>query len=190
MSTTIQQMVLPRLERTHEMMIRLTEELTQEQLAWRPSQAPPPPPAGFHLWHAARWADYLQSRIPGVTPELGSLLGPGVEISEAQGMVRQWGLDPGALGFAGTGMGMEDQVSESLVLPGREELLAYARQAFAAASRAVGAIDDTQHAQTCIDMFDRENTVGASIMGYLTHINRHVGMVEALRGVLGIKGIA
>lgn len=167
--------------RTHERALKLAEDLRQEQLVWRPG--PKAPSIGFHLWHMARWADHLQAFLNNASQQ----------IWEAQGLAQRWGFTQRALGHMDTGMGMDDDASASLPLPGKDALLDYARRAFAAADAAVE--------QVGVRRFDapREDprtswadapTIGAVIIGNLAHDNRHLGMIEALRGVQGLRGTA
>ena len=130
----------------------------------------------------ARWSDYLQTTIPDLTPTLGASLGPGRQVWEAQDLAGQWGLPADALGAHETGMLMSDEAAAGLVLPGKAALLDYARLAFAAAERAVAAIEDEQllapnHLETTTSL-DGPRTVGDAIITYLTHTNRHLGEIE------------
>ena len=54
--------------RTHRRLLTLAEKVTETQLHWR--STPQSHSIAFHLWHVARWADYMQAVIPGMTPEL------------------------------------------------------------------------------------------------------------------------
>lgn len=174
--------------RSHEAVLRLVEDLSDEQLRERSS--PVSPSIAFHVWHVARWADLLQSRIPAMTVELGKKLGEGEQMWDSEGIAEHWGLAGFDLGGEATGMGMGDDVSAALPLPNRERLLDYARRAFGAANRAVEAADEEGLRESCIDLYGRETSVGAAIVGHLAHVNRHLGMIEALRGVHGLRGTA
>jgi hypothetical protein len=174
--------------RTHEALLRVVDELTDEQLTR--GVGPSAPPIAFHLWHAARWADLLQSRIPAMTMELGKRLREGRQIWEAEALAQQWGLDPSALGESANGMGMDDDVSAALSLPAKEQLADYARRVFEATNQAIAVVDDEQLQASCIDLYGRETSVGAAVISHLTHLNRHLGMIEALRGVHGLRGTA
>jgi hypothetical protein len=54
--------VIQRIERTHGWPLKVTEDLTDEGL--RQQFAATAPPAGWHLWHIARWADRVQASFP------------------------------------------------------------------------------------------------------------------------------
>ena len=47
--------------RTHEHVLDLVSGLTDAQIWWTPNVTTPS--IGFHVWHLARWADYLQEMI-------------------------------------------------------------------------------------------------------------------------------
>jgi DinB family protein len=172
--------------RTHERALALVAELSDEQAAWRPT--PGAHSIGFILWHLGRWADHLQATVPTMTAELGGRLGEGRQIWEAEGLASAWGLTPASLGHAETGMLMGDDDAATLPLPDRAVLLDYARRAFAAADRAVGAIDDRQAVQPQAGNPDR--TVASAVLTHLTHDNRHLGEIEYLRGLQGLRGTA
>jgi hypothetical protein len=105
----------------HELVLKVIDNLNEQQMMWRPNRTTPS--IGFHVWHLARWADYLQEVITGT----------GVQIWEQEKLAAQWGFADSNLGFAETGLGMEDDVVASLPLPRKEILLDYARRAFARA---------------------------------------------------------
>jgi hypothetical protein len=178
--------------KAHELIVKMTSDLSDEQLTRRPVDIPPSvaPSIGWHLWHIARWADLLQASLPGMTAELERSLGPGRQIWEAEGLVDRWGLAQAASGFRETGMGLDDEGSASLRLPGKQTLLEYAQRAFAAADRAVSGVDERLFETRCTDLYNRTTAVGTAVMSHLTHANRHLGMIEALRGTLGVRGTA
>jgi hypothetical protein len=177
-----------RIARAHQQVLRLTEELSEPMLRW---QAGPRAPAiRFHVWHLARWADRVQASLPTLTPELGRRLGAAEEIWAAQSLATRWGLTPGQLGGSDTGMGLDDDASAALPLPSREELLAYARQAFATTDQRLTGIQAADLVAPCTDLYGNTNMVGDVLLSHLGHVNRHLGMIEALRGVQGMAGTA
>lgn len=60
MTESIMPDILSQYRGTHEYTVDLVETLTERQLAWTPGATPPS--IGFHGWHMARRADYLQER--------------------------------------------------------------------------------------------------------------------------------
>jgi hypothetical protein len=156
---------------THEGVLRLVQGLTDEQLLWRPGGHAPS--IGFHLWHLARWADY-DARSAGDTPE----------IWVSQGLAAAWGF-PAELGQAAAGTGLDDDASARLPLPGKAALVDYARAAFAALDQTAermmtDALGAPEAGKDALDL----------VFTYATHDNRHLGMIEALCGVLGLQGTA
>jgi hypothetical protein len=156
---------------THESVLRLVQGLTDEQLLWR--RGDHAPSIGFHLWHLARWADYdAHSAVE--TPE----------IWVSQGLAAAWGF-PAELGQAAAGTGLDDDASARLPLPGKETLVDYVRAAFAALERTAErmmaeALREPEAGNDALDL----------MFTYATHDNRHLGMIEALCGVLGLQGTA
>src|SRR6266545_1922876 len=85
----------------HQRLLALIADLSDEQLQWRPG--PHAPGIGFHIWHAARWADYDRD-----------ILGGGEQLWHSRGLAAAWGLEAMGLGQTGTGTGMGDDASEGL----------------------------------------------------------------------------
>jgi uncharacterized damage-inducible protein DinB len=167
--------------RTFEYLLDLIDNLTDEQLAWHPNATTPS--IAFHVWHLARWADYLQELVNA----------PTTQIWEKEGLAMRWGLAKGHLGLGETGNGLDEDSSAMLQLPGKEILLEYARRAFSEASAAVDSIDDERFFHESDDRMGSlgpERTFGHLITSYMTHDNRHLGMIEAMVGMQGLKGSA
>jgi hypothetical protein len=187
MTNLLAGLLIVRIARSHEMLLDVCSRFEPAQLVWRPS--PAAPSAGFHAWHVARFADRLQARLPGMTAHLGHRLGTGQEIWEREALAAAWGF-PETLGFGATGMQMDAATLDHLALPGREALFDYVRRAFAAASRAVGVVDESDMAARSMGLTDTEMSVGDVLLNTLTHNSRHLGMIEALAGAQGLPGSA
>jgi hypothetical protein len=117
----------------------------------------------------------------------------GVQIWEKEELAVQWGFSGSNLGFAETGLGMDDDVLTSLPFPRKEILLDYARRAFTKADQAVGTLRDDQFHRRVRDRHKVEGeelTLGEAILNWLVHDSRHLGMIECLLGVLGQHGTA
>jgi hypothetical protein len=178
---------------SHQLILTFSRKLSEEQLRWRSSEGSHA--IAFHVWHVARWADHLQASIPGMTPELARRLTPGFQIWEADKVADRWGFDATQLGYAATGQHMPDDVALRLPFPDKAALVDYLEKAFAAAERAVKAIDDEQfrsleQPQLLTEGVWGEGTVGDAIIEHLTHDNRHLGMMECLLGLQGQRGTA
>lgn len=180
----------------HARVLAAVEGLSDEQFRRRP--APHAHAIAFGVWHLARWADHLQARLPLMHADIGRLLGQRPQLWEEEGLAARWGFAPSALGYHETGMGMLDDVAATLPLPPKDVVLAYARRAFAAAEHAINALDERHLAgpnepelrqQSCTNASGR-STVADAILSHLAHGNRHLGEIECLRGLLGLRGTA
>lgn len=164
-----------------ENLIELVEGLSDEQITWTPNETSPS--VGFHLWHLARWADYLQEIIHG----------RGNQLWEAEGLATRWNMETQSLGYAQTGMEMDEKAAMALRLPEKSLLLDYARRSFAAAQQAVAKITDKGFFDTyeCLHGENwHDGQIGPIVMTWMTHDNRHLGMIECLVGLQGQHGSA
>lgn len=176
---------------SHQRVLSFLQKLADEQLCWQLNSESLA--IAWHGWHVARWADYFQASIPGMTPELGQLLGDGVQLWHTEQIAQQWGFDSTHLGYAETGMSMPDAVATTLNFPAKAVLLDYIERAFALAEKNVQQIDEIQfqsieQPQPLTEGIYAEGTVGNAIMAHVTHINRHLGMMECLLGLQGTSG--
>ncbi|HJZ46908.1 MAG TPA: DinB family protein [Roseiflexaceae bacterium] len=188
MSGPITLMILERQQKTHRRLLEIVHDLSETQLNWRPDSYAPS--IGFHLWHMARWADRLQATLPAMTIAPAGPTGTTFEIWEIDGLARRWEWPAALLGYGQTGMEMSDEMVVDLKLPHKHVLMDYAREAFAAADRAVSVLEDYQLEERGIDIYGQENTVGYVLLVHLSHASRHLGMIECLRGVQGLRGTA
>jgi DinB family protein len=162
-----------------DLLLELVATLTEEQIRWAPNDTTPS--IAFHVWHLARWADYLQEEING----------PGSQVWEQQGLAARWGLASASLGYAETGMEMDGQAARALPLPGKDQLLDYAREAFAKAQQAVRSISDDQFYQLVKVQHTEvwnDNQIGPHIILWHSHDSSHLGMIEAMVGFMGLPG--
>lgn len=93
---------------THENLLDLIVDLTDEQIGWTPNATTPS--IGFHVWHLARWADYLQEMING----------RGSQLWEKEELAIRWNMETASLGYAQTGMSMDDKAAMMLRMPGKD----------------------------------------------------------------------
>ena len=179
-----------------EALLSSVADLDDDTLRWRTARTTS---IAFNLWHCARWADHLASILGEATDTLRAKIGPRPEIWRAERLADRWGFPAERLGHVETGMGMDEDLSARLPLPAREDLLDYARRAF---SFAQGAVDDTDESEylrpaqvdlrraTWLSAPDQVGQVLGWIMAYARHDARHLGMIEALKGVRGMRGTA
>ena len=179
----------------HRNLLHAVSDLSDDQMRWRPSRGNS---IRFNLWHIARWADHMQSVVGTITPGLRDRLGASGQIWFRDALSAEWGFPAHRLGAAGTGMGMDEDASAELPLPSKDKLLAYASEAFAAADRAVRHVREEDLARDA--EFDPASvpwtspteygTVANWILGAIRHDSRHLGMIEALKGAVGLRGTA
>ncbi len=181
MTTRIMAELAARYRQNQQGLIALMGDLTDEQIRWSPNQTTPS--IGFHVWHMARWADYLQELFNG----------RGSQIWETERLADRWQMSPQGLGYAQTGMEMDTASAMALRIPAKEALMDYVRRAFAAAQQAVASLGDEDfftvyacfHGETWHD-----GQIGPIVVTWMTHDNRHLGMIECLVGLQGKPGSA
>jgi hypothetical protein len=161
---------------THRHLLDAAEKSSEEDVLWHPG--PTSPPIAFHLWHAGRWADRWAEAVTG-NPQRW----------HREGLTTKWHFPP-EQGAGDTGMELPDEQAAQLPFPTRDQLTTYLRGAFSDLEQAVGVLDD----ETILR--DGDNLLGAtaplddSLIRHLSHVSRHLGMVEALRGLRGGHGTA
>jgi DinB family protein len=177
--STFLEMFLERLRHdtreVHEQVLRLAEGLREEQLRARPGAYAPS--IAFHVWHLARWAEHDAELFGGVPQRW-----------RTESMAAAWGFPTVGLGEDETGTEMGDDASDLLVFPDKAALMEYGRHA-------LGTIDElvdgwTRTAASPGERDAVEPATVANLFAYVTHDNRHLGMIEALIGVLGASGTA
>ena len=181
MTESIMAEISKQYRRTHEELLKLVNGLTDEQIVWTPNATTPS--IGFHVWHVARWTDYLQEMING----------RGSQLWEKEGLATRWALETNSLGLAETGTFMDEKVAMTLPIPGKSLLLDYARRTFAIAQQTVGTIGDDQYYQIYEDLHGEnwhEGHIGPIITAWMRHDSEHLGMIECLVGVQGMRGTA
>ncbi len=156
----------------------LVADLSEEQLRWQPN--PTTPAVRFHLFHVARWADRLHQLMTGAERQLW----------HAEGIAARWGLESTALGFGESGAKVEDEAAMVLPLAERNTLLAYCERVLAAADEALAAFGDEEMQRKATGMDGATFPLGEENAGQLSHTARHLGMIEGLRGVQGLRGTA
>ena len=156
---------------THERVLKLVDELTDEQLRWRPSAKAHS--IGWTLWHIARADDNVLFDLSGA-----SLWRSGAYAARWKHPER------------GSGTGWEDEEAASLPLPAKDELLTFAREVFAAVDLARVGLDEARFADEIAESrFLSERTTKGGVVGAeLTHDNRHLGELEYIKGLLGLRG--
>ena len=197
MSNIIMDGLSKRIQSTHNSIISIGEALTEEQLSQQ--AGPTSPPIAWHLWHSSRWADRLQASFQTDNLE-GTYQYPlNTELWETGNMVRKWELDKDSLGLLQTGPTMTVEAAVTVACIGKNNLMDYARNVFEAADAEISQIEDGMLTQSrysilpelkivsnekpeCIG--DRQTTLFDDFIFHISHIGRHLGMMEALQGTL------
>jgi len=172
----------------HKLILGLAESLSDEQLLWKPAGYNNS--IGFNLWHIARWSDNLIADILKEFPELGLDLGDATEIWEQESLGEQWGLPP--VLYPG-GTGLSDEGADGLNFPSKDEMLAYLRKVFLRTEEFIEKFDARYPGSEPVTeeaLYKTLTDIRWNLYYYLMHHCRHLGMMEALKGLLTGKGSA
>ena len=176
------EIILFRLQRLNGQLLATVDQLSEKEAStWPASTAPS---CKWHLWHMARWADYVQALLPPVGLE------ENCEIWESEKFREKWGFTGIDLGMWGAGSGLGNENGRALPLPNLPEVRAYAAKAFDLLEIRVGKFDEPSFNTPFTDWHDVDTSIGDAMVGYIAHANRHLGMLEAISGVLGKDGTA
>ncbi len=140
----------------------------------------------WQVWHIARWDDRYAEILVEKTPELADRFGPPEQIWAAESLAKQWGLPIGHMGRRDTGTEMDDESADALRLPETAVVVDYARRVFAR----LQAVINEARIFTAIPGDPGNDTYAHNTMLYPDHVQRHLGMIEALRGLQGTAGTA
>src|SRR5712691_1907173 len=163
---------------TREMVLKVVDGLSDDQLAWRP--APRAHSMGWTLWHIARCADKFAAEVGGTA-----------EIWARDGLAAKWGLAAILLGSNGVGTGVDDEAAAALRPPSKDLLVDYARRSFAALDAVVDRFDaDAVAREQTTFYFDEPAAIGRALITSIAHDNRHLGELEYVKGLLGFRGTA
>lgn len=180
------QIALSRLTRVDEQLLDAISDVSEDRASrWVTETAPS---IKWHLWHMARWADYVQSLLDPIVERKSDQGTPGPQLWSALGIDDEWGFDDRHLGMWGVGSTLDWDEAQGLPLPGLDKVTAYARTTFEALEMRVGVVDGAGFDRPFTDWHDNDTTLGDALVGYIAHANRHLGMIEALKGVMGMQG--
>jgi hypothetical protein len=163
---------------THEQVRNVVGDLSDEQLAWRPT--PRAHSIGWTLWHIARCADRFCAQSTGAD-----------EIWEREGLAAKWQLPEATFGANGVGTGVDDETAATLRPPSKDVLFDYMGRSFSALDAFVAELDAaaiTSERQSLF--FDGPAPIGRSLIACIAHENRHLGELEYVKGLLGLRGTA
>jgi len=172
----------------HKLILRLAESLTDDQLYWKPTGYNNS--IGFNLWHIARWSDNLIAEVFKEYPELDIDFGGTTEIWEQESLAEKWGLPP--VLYPG-GTGLSDEVADGLNFPAKDEMMAYLQKTFLRTEEFIEKFDSRYPSSELIadeELHKKLTDIRWNLYYYLMHHCRHLGMMEALKGLLTGKGSA
>jgi len=169
------------------MLRRTVENLSAEQFSRAPGETAPP--IGWHLWHIARWADRFQASL--ANPESPAEIWTSDRLADAAG------LNPDDLGVLQLGMTMDAAKAQALPAAiGKLRFEAYLGRALDALQAALSQTDASTLLAPRMSIREyasvngviqyapaQQSTLLADILFYLTHSSRHLGSIEALRGL-------
>lgn len=179
---------LRRLTRANALLIEIVTGMYEEQASrW---SAPTAPSAKWHLWHVARWSDIVQSNLLPVANGEADLANKGAELWDALGIPDEWELNVSSSGKHGGGTGSGNTEAVNLGLPNMIRVVGYARSAFELCEMRFSQIDEGLFESDFYDWDGVRIQVGDAMFGHISHLNRHLGMIEAIKGVLGLDGSA
>jgi len=163
---------------TRELVLKVVDGLSEEQLAWRP--APRAHSMAWTLWHVARCADKFAAQV-----------GNTKEIWAREGLAAKWGLAEIVFGSNGLGTGVDDEIAATLRPPSNDPLVDYARRSFVALDAVVDGFDAEAVAREQTTFyFDEPAAIGRAFVTSIAHENRHLGELEYVKGLLGLRGTA
>lgn len=157
---------------TRERLLKVVDDLDDARLAWRPAATAHS--IGFTLWHTARSDDNV--------------------LTDLRGGDTEWVRGGYAARFGhpekGVGTGWDDERAAALPLPPKAELLAYVRTVFTGLDAVVERIDETRFAADVPQsrFMGQPTTVGEIVFVCHTHENRHLGEIEYIKGLQGLRG--
>jgi len=165
----------------HKVVLHLAEDLSDEQLNWKPEGYSTS--IGFHLWHLARESDYLKAAILHHNPQFVPEFGDGKEIWENESLAHKWGFSEDLHQTVGTGL--SDEVAAVLPIPQKDELLDYLRRSYEAIECFVEQLDRKYPNFENVEeeLKKKIEMVRLNLLVFLSHDCRHLGMMECLKGL-------
>ena len=173
----------------HEAILAMVVELSEEQFRWRPAQGPQS--IGWNLWHIARWDDYLAEVLVQQTPSLGHLV-PARQVWNERNIATKWGLDSADLGLEDGGTSLTDAQAAAMTFPSKAAVIEYAEEAFDHLDAVLPDLDDFLIPRilptVTTEAFPTHDPYGVTVVEMFRHTCEHLGTMEALKGMLGLRG--
>ncbi len=192
--------IVSRITSGHNLLLKATEPLDEEDFCR--SFSATSPPIGWHLWHIGRWADRVQASLPRANDPEGYQPNPNNGLWEQEMLAAEWDLDSSTLGILEQGGGMTHDDAASLPQKvGKTNIIDYAKRSFALLDEALQSLDTDRFGDVRLSVLEfevrngklykargKETTIAADLAFHFSHVNRHLGMIEALRGLLHRDG--
>jgi len=159
----------------HERLLKQADETPSGQFAW--SAGSSLHSVAWQLWHAARWDDVIASFFHRTLKQE-----PRTQVWERESLVDRWSLTPDSMGLRNTGTKMSDEAAEAMRFPEKDEVVGYAKLAFAYAEAAIELIPEDRLVAVAGSDPDGDSYLD-NVFIYLEHLSRHLGMIEAIRGL-------
>jgi hypothetical protein len=158
------------------------------------------------LWHVARWADRHQAGLSDRSGAADRSRALANERWVRENLASEWRLDPVRLGVFETGAAMDSQAASLISQVAKERVLAYAQPVFSDFDRLIEQINDDDlllpvkatinisfeagvpDSLTVLPVSD--SRILDELLFHEGHAARHLGMIEALRGLVMEHGTA
>jgi hypothetical protein len=170
---------------THGRLLKAAEEL--DPTAFAKSAGAAVHSVAWQLWHVARWDDRFAEIIAERCATLPEAMRARRQVWTEQDVASAWGLRQGTLGVRDTGTQLDDANAERITFPPQARVIRYASAAFAFLDELLGAVDDDTMSSAVSGDPDGDS-YGQNVLIYLEHAARHLGMIEAIRGINGGVG--
>ncbi len=195
-AVNLTQDLIERINGIHKAVERIANEQNAAELCQ--SFGPTAPPIAWHIWHLIRWADRVQATLPNGTDHPD----PNNGIWQQQGLVVQWGLDPTKLGLFESGVAMAFGDAQALCEQMKKAaLVAYVAAVTERTTALLNKLTVEEMSKVrlsprnfrisngeAILLPNHEAEVFPDLSFLLSHGSRHLGMMEALRGLLHKAG--
>jgi len=121
----------------HERLLTAAEALSPEEFT--ASAGPGLHSVAWQLWHAARWDDVFASYLHKALAH-----DPRSQVWDREALADRWNLISGSMGRRDTGTEMSNEAADAMRFPVQEQVVGYARLAFAYAEEAITLVSDEQ----------------------------------------------
>jgi DinB superfamily len=170
---------------THERLLKAAEELDAATFA--KSAGPAVHSVAWQLWHVARWDDRFAEILAERCATLPDALRGRRQVWIEQDVASGWGLQQGTMGVRDTGTQLDDADAERVDFPPQARVIRYAKAAFGSLEELLAGLDDDTMSSVVSGDPDGDS-YGQNVVIYLEHAARHLGMIEAIRGIHGGPG--